>query len=86
MLWFLRQNQIKGSCLYESELAKKARDYVNSILGHANKITISTNKTDSFGRYLADVYVDNKNVNTELLQLGLAKKWRGKKEKWCSER
>jgi len=33
---------------------------------------VKTSKADSFGRYLADIYVDGEHVNAELLAKGLA--------------
>ena len=34
---------------------------------------LRTFKTDSFGRYVAELYIDNKNINKELVQEGFAK-------------
>jgi micrococcal nuclease len=36
------------------------------------EVIIETYKSDSFGRYLGTVYVDGKNVNREMIDLGYA--------------
>lgn len=53
---------------------QEAKDFViESILG--KDIIVQTYKTDAFGRYLATLYVDNVNLNVELLEKGLAKEY-----------
>ena len=50
--------EIKGKTATEKELAKRARDALNSII--MNKIVVLKNvTTEKYGRLLADVYVDD---------------------------
>jgi len=36
------------------------------------EVVIETYKPDKYGRYLAEIWLDGRNVNTELVKLGLA--------------
>lgn len=57
------------------ELAKTAKQYMIDRL--LNKtVTINSYKSDSFGRYLVEIYIDKFNVNDYLLESGLARKWK----------
>lgn len=40
------------------------------------KVLIRTHKSDSFGRWLAEIYLDNVNINQEMLSLGYAEPYR----------
>lgn len=54
--------------------AQEAKNFVStSIL--SKKIIIESKKTEKYGRYLAEVFYDGKNLNDELLQQGLAEKY-----------
>lgn len=53
-----------------------AKDFVkNSVLGKS--VTITTNKVSKWGYYLAEVMFDDKNLNDELVNVGLAKYYFG---------
>ena len=50
---------------------KEATDYVTErLLG--KEIYLQSEKDDSFGRWLATVYIDDTTINMELLETGLA--------------
>jgi len=56
---------------------KKAKAYVEKVLRGLPLVTILTSKSDKYDRYLADVWYgpDEKYLNQELLDSGLAKAW-----------
>lgn len=57
------------------QLARTAKQYmIDNLLG--KNVKINTYKSDSFGRYLAEIYIDKFNVNDYLLESGLARKWK----------
>lgn len=57
------------------QLAKTAKDYlIEKLLNQTVKI--NTYKADSFGRYLAEIYIDKFCVNDYLIESGLARKWK----------
>jgi len=65
------------------KLAVQARDYVAERLNHAGVIVLVNIQRDKYFRILADVHVDDCNLATELINLGLAKPYDGgKKPQW----
>lgn len=52
--------------------ANEAKAYLWQQLSSASELVLCTGKTDSFGRWLSEVWVDGVNVNQRLLDLGLA--------------
>lgn len=63
--------------LAEKELGFKAKDEVKRLLPEGTPIIIKTqlDKTDSFSRYLAIVYIGDLNLNDYLLKEGFAKEY-----------
>lgn len=54
---------------------KEATAYVKErLLG--KEVQLESHKSDSFGRWLAVVYIDNTTINLELLEMGLAKEFK----------
>ena len=70
--------EINGRCEYERNLARQARDRLVSLL-NSRTIVIERTGTDRYGRTLA--YVSG--AGEVLVQEGLAKRWRGRREPWC---
>jgi len=66
----------------EKALGYEARDYVRDlILG--KEVTITTEKKGKYGRYLANVFYDDININNELIRLGYARAYDGgTREPW----
>ena len=80
--------EIKGKCWKEKELAKRARDYLSYRLEMSDKVVLRNVKRGKYFRLVADVYLDGKSINEELLDKGLAhyyKEGRGRKLDWCDE-
>ncbi len=75
--------EIRGKCLQEKRLAIKARDYLNYTLKQANSIIVDISKRDSFGRYLAVLYVDDININNLMLTSGYARVEQKGYHDWC---
>lgn len=63
-----------------NNLEEKAKDYIEELLKEVDNIYVKTYKTDSFGRYLADVFyeVDNMyySLNKKLIIEELAKEYK----------
>ncbi len=55
----------------ESEKALLARNYLNKFVKN-QKITIKRITTDSYGRTVAELYKDKKNIQKHLVDIGLA--------------
>ncbi len=76
--------EIKGACDTEIKAAVKARDFVRGYLKSANKIVLTNVGKDKYKRVLANVIVDGKDLSKILIDKGLGRKWRGKREYWCN--
>lgn len=57
----------------EKEAGKVSRDWLRANLPIGKPFVIRTQKTGKFGRWIADVYVDGRHLNQELIDEGLAK-------------
>lgn len=69
----------------ERELAKKATTFTTNFLKNS-KVTIEIYKTDNFGRYLANIKSNDKDLATELLNAGLARVYKPNDHtKWCND-
>lgn len=61
--------------------AKVARDYLIDLI-YGKQVMLHTVKPkDKYGRYLAVVLLDQKNINEDMVAKGLAKPWDGQGEK-----
>jgi micrococcal nuclease len=57
------------------QLAKSAKNYmIENLLNKT--VNIKTYKSDSFGRYLVEIYLDSKNINQQLVEAKLARVWK----------
>lgn len=60
----------------EKEFGKVVRDYLrNIILGKKVKLKTIKDKTGKYGRYLATIFYENKNINKHLIEIGYAKEY-----------
>jgi len=81
--------EIKGKTECEKTQARTARRLVEAELKHAKRIDLGVNfkdKFDKYGRLLADVLYDGKNLKDILLKNHLAVEYFGKKKQvidWC---
>jgi endonuclease YncB( thermonuclease family) len=68
--------ELNSKDLAEREKALAAKTYlVQELLNKT--VLIRTEKSDAFGRYLAVIILDDRNINDELLQKGLAEPFKG---------
>lgn len=49
-----------------------ATDYLKNVAG-LRSATVITSKSDKYGRYVAELIIDGRNINDELLNVNLAK-------------
>ena len=76
--------EIKGKCENEKYRAEMAKKYLKSILDSAKEIQVEGNKSDKYGRLLARVTADGKDVSGLMIQSGFARPYDGgKRESWC---
>ena len=76
--------EIRGKCLYEKNLALKARDFVRAKLANAKEIKLTNLQRGKYFRVVANVVVDGVSLEQELLDNKLAYEYSGgKKLSWC---
>jgi len=74
-----------AKCDKEKKLALKATNFLKQRIKLAKNIAITDiSLKDKYGRVLANVFVDGKNIADEMVANGLAKRYDGgKKSNWC---
>ena len=76
--------EIRGKCLYEKNLALKARDFVRDKLANAKEIKLTNLQRGKYFRVVANVTFDGVSLEQELLDNELAYEYSGgKKLSWC---
>jgi micrococcal nuclease len=60
--------------------SQKSRKHLARLL-EKNKVALKSHGLGGYGRQLAEVFVDNKNINLEMIKAGLAEVYQGKKPK-----
>ncbi len=74
--------EIKGACTYERDLARRATNRLSDILSR-QQFTLRRSGTDRYGRTLARADTPHGEVGDILVNEGLARPWRGRREQWC---
>ncbi len=78
--------EIHGKCLFEEIVAEQAKVRLTKLLSRRAVHVMRTGK-DKYGRTLARVEVDHKDIGDVLMKEGLARKWTktwdGNEAPWC---
>ena len=74
--------EVQGQCDRERELARRATRRLSELLS-ASAFSIVRNGTDRYGRTLARVTINDRDVGMILVAEGLAHTWSGWKRGWC---
>lgn len=78
--------EIKGQCERERKLAQQAKQALAEQLRQAQQLILADVKPDKYFRLDATVLADGRNLNTYMLDRGLARPYTGgKREGWCGE-
>jgi endonuclease YncB( thermonuclease family) len=73
-----------AKCKYERFLGEAATAAAIQIVRDAKVVSVRpTWRTDRYGRRVAYVLVDGADFGDILVKRGLARPWRGQREKWC---
>ena len=76
--------EMRGKCQKEKDLARKAKQFTVNKLRTAKKIELRNMQRGKYFRIVADVYIDNKNLTTMLINQKLGVKYDGgTKVSWC---
>ncbi|SET47045.1 thermonuclease family protein [Thalassotalea agarivorans] len=78
--------EIRGKCTYEKALAKKAKAFAQALLLNAKEIELKNMQRGKYFRFIADVYIDGKNLANLLIEHNLARPYQGgKRQSWCNQ-
>ena len=76
--------EVKGRCAYESALAARATDRMETLLHQGPFELHSVDRDeDRYGRKLRVVTRDGRSLGDQLVAEGLARTWTGQREPWC---
>jgi len=77
--------EMRGKCLHEKALARKAKQFTVKALRGAKKIELHNIKRGKYFRIVADVYIDGINLTDSLIdaRLGVAYDGGTKQKNWC---
>ena len=77
--------EIRGKCLREKELARKAKAFVRNRLAQAHTIELRNIRRGKYFRLVANVYVDGQDLTQMLISQGLGVPYDGghKSVNWC---
>lgn len=71
-------------CDAEREAGRRASARARALIQGAQRVeTRATGRTDRYGRTIAFVLVDGRDLGESLIAEGLARPWRGRREPWC---
>ena len=73
-LLYVDTPELRSRDLEEKVAARAAKVFVEEVVKDSD-ITVNTTKADSFGRYLAEIFVNGQSLNQRLLDEGFAKKY-----------
>lgn len=76
--------EINGKCEQETQLANKAKQFINDKIKRALTIRIETYGQDKYGRIIGKIYLDGYDIEQWLIDEKLGKRYRkGIKIDWC---
>lgn len=74
----------RARCTAERDLGDRAKEAVQSLVAGARRIELNaTGRIDRYGRTIAFVVIDGRDMGETLIAEGLARPWRGRREPWC---
>lgn len=74
----------RAQCRVEREAGERAEREARALI-NASTVTVQpTGRVDIYGRTIAYVRVDGRDLGRILIERGLARPWRGRREPWCA--
>jgi endonuclease YncB( thermonuclease family) len=71
-------------CFHERRIGERAKSAAISLVRGARNIEVRrTWRLDIHGRRVAYVYVDGADLGEALVRMGLARRWKGRRKRWC---
>lgn len=74
----------RAQCQAEREAGARATGEARRLINGANRVSVRrSGRTDRYGRTIGWVFVDGRDLGGLLIEAGLARPWRGRREPWC---
>jgi micrococcal nuclease len=77
----------RARCDAERALGNRATEMVRTLVRGAQQLELrETGRIDRYGRTIAFVLIDGRDLGETLIAEGVARPWRGRREPWCDAR
>jgi micrococcal nuclease len=74
----------RARCTAERSLGNRATQAARTLVADARRLEFRpTGRIDRYGRTIAFVLIDGRDMGETLIAEGLARPWRGRREPWC---
>jgi endonuclease YncB( thermonuclease family) len=74
----------RAQCAAERALGNRATEAVRLLIARTERLELRpTGRMDRYGRTIAFVLLDGRDMGETLIAEGLARPWRGRREPWC---
>lgn len=74
----------RAECDAERAAGERATAAVQALFNDAERIDVrSTGRLDRYGRTVAFISIDGRDLGDILIERGIARPWRGRREQWC---
>jgi endonuclease YncB( thermonuclease family) len=74
----------RARCRAERKLGNRATRQARALISSAGSVELRpTGRVDRYGRTVAFVLIDGRDLGETLIGEGLARRWRGRGERWC---
>lgn len=73
----------RARCQAERDLGNRATQQARALISSGDVELRPTGRIDRYGRTIAFVLIDGRDLGETLIASGLARPWRGRREPWC---
>lgn len=75
----------RENCAAERQAGERATAEARRLVSNADRVSVRrTGREDQYGRTIGFVEVDGQDIGRLLMDAGLARSWRGRREPWCA--
>ncbi|MBC7768883.1 MAG: thermonuclease family protein [Phycisphaerales bacterium] len=76
----------RAGCVAERTLGDRATQQARTLITSANQLDVRrTGRTDRYQRIIAFIEIDGRDLGELMIEQGLARPWRGRREPWCDD-